>query len=137
MSCFILFDREAHEPPREMPSTHTVCIAVLLVAVLLFDEGCAYRSTKLLMLRLSCQNQSCGDCSQCPFGTAKSPVCGEVCAKGPGDMCGGHRDEWGICGEGMFCNCNRCDGCSVKDLNCPSTLGLTKLCIPGKHTPNF
>ena len=35
-------------------------------------------------------------------------VCG-LCLKGPGDICGGLGDQYGVCGAGLVCSsCNRC-----------------------------
>ncbi len=47
-------------------------------------------------------------------------VCGvKQCTKGPGDLCGGKHQRYGICGEGLMCsNCNRCYGCSLKTFEC-------------------
>ncbi|XP_076165671.1 queen brain-selective protein-1 [Ptiloglossa arizonensis] len=113
-----------------MPALRTVCIAVLLVVVLLFDKCFGYPSTRLkLGFRQSCE--SCGDlCNTCPAGIAISPVCGRVCAKRPGEICGGPGEMWGICGEGMYCNCNRCSGCSTTDLNCMQESGFKNICLP-------
>lgn len=34
-----------------------------------------------------------------------------VCLKGPGDICGGLGDQYGVCGAGLVCSsCNRCEG---------------------------
>ena len=38
---------------------------------------------------------------------------------GPGEVCGGKHQRYGICGEGLMCsNCNRCQGCSMKTFEC-------------------
>ena len=40
-------------------------------------------------------------------------LCGEVCLKGPGDICGGIGDQYGVCGDGLACSsCNR-QGASI------------------------
>ena len=46
-------------------------------------------------------------------------VCGLVCKKGPGDVCGGSHGQYGVCGEGLHCSeCNRCSGCSYTMFRC-------------------
>ena len=45
--------------------------------------------------------------------------CGQECYKGPGDICGGLGDQYGVCGEGLVCSsCNRCIGCSYNSFTC-------------------
>ncbi len=59
------------------------------------------------------------DESECKYGW-EMDVCGvRQCTKGPGDLCGGKQQRYGICGEGLMCsNCNRCYGCSLKTFEC-------------------
>ncbi|XP_043255195.1 neuroparsin-A-like [Colletes gigas] len=114
-----------------MPATQTVCIAVLLVVALLFDKCFGYPLTRLkIESEIPCEERVCGNkCNDCPAGFTYSSFCGgKVCKKvsnrkvsnrkGLGEICGGLANMYGICGEGMFCKCNRCAGCSVMDLNC-------------------
>ncbi|XP_023320384.1 neuroparsin-A isoform X2 [Eurytemora carolleeae] len=55
---------------------------------------------------------------KCFYGLGEGP-CGPVCLKGPGEVCGGEDDIYGICSEGLTCsNCNRCTGCSYFSLRC-------------------
>ena len=45
--------------------------------------------------------------------TCQQGACGGrgVCLKGPGDICGGLGDQYGVCGAGLVCSsCNRCEG---------------------------
>ncbi|XP_076667492.1 queen brain-selective protein-1 isoform X1 [Andrena cerasifolii] len=144
-----------------MPAIQTVCIALLLTVVLLFDKCFGYPSIRQRPVGRpgggSCS--SCGDaCNKCEFGVVTLPHCGRVCAKvshrkvtlnfvnkfrwqselrfypqGPNQICGGHADVWGVCGDGMFCNCNRCDGCSTNKLNCT----MKKPCLPGNSKSSF
>ena len=47
--------------------------------------------------------------NSCQFGTVPGPCGGEVCLKGPGEVCGGARARYGKCAEGLLCSdCNRC-----------------------------
>ncbi|XP_076638280.1 queen brain-selective protein-1 isoform X2 [Colletes latitarsis] len=104
-----------------MPAIQTVCIAVLLVIALLFDKCFGYPPTRLqIESEIPCEERICRNkCNECPAGFTFSSICGEeVCKKGLGEICGGQANRYGICGEGMFCKCHRCSGCSVTDLNC-------------------
>ncbi|XP_046401532.1 uncharacterized protein LOC124167596 [Ischnura elegans] len=70
-------------------------------------------------------------CAPCPDGNCDLPqpedceygmkmdACGRmVCARGPGQRCGGKFNILGICGDGTFCLCNRCKGCSLVTQEC-------------------
>ncbi|XP_071540498.1 uncharacterized protein [Panulirus ornatus] len=50
--------------------------------------------------------------SDCTFGVATDWCRNEVCAKGPGERCGGVWWEEGKCGLGTSCSCGICTGCS-------------------------
>ena len=76
--------------------------------------------------------------NSCQFGSGPGPCGGDVCLKGPGDVCGGARDRYGKCAEGLLCSdCNRyykdgerkysyglmfhvfrCQGCSLTSFTC-------------------
>ncbi|KAL7632830.1 UNVERIFIED_CONTAM: hypothetical protein RMT77_016827 [Armadillidium vulgare] len=56
----------------------------------------------------------------CIYGTKRDWCHRLVCAKGPGETCGGARMLNGLCGEGMFCSCGRCTGCANYNLKCYS-----------------
>ncbi|XP_012216947.1 neuroparsin-A-like [Linepithema humile] len=62
----------------------------------------------------------CGDeCDKCEFGSTISTLCGiRECRRGPGQICGGPSENWGVCGDGLICSCNRCAGCSLDSLTC-------------------
>ena len=54
----------------------------------------------------------------CLHGEMMGP-CGRVCLRGPGEMCGGRGDRYGVCGGGMACSdCNKCEGCSSSTGEC-------------------
>nr|CAH0109605.1 unnamed protein product [Daphnia galeata] len=62
-----------------------------------------------------------GDChppQNCVYGVVKDYCGRDICAKGPGHRCGGKWNSLGICGEGLFCSCNRCGGCSLNTIEC-------------------
>ncbi|XP_050732775.1 neuroparsin-A-like [Eriocheir sinensis] len=56
--------------------------------------------------------------TNCKYGTSKDWCKNGVCAKGPGEPCGGYQRRDGDCGEGMRCVCGRCRGCSPVDRKC-------------------
>ncbi|XP_071540499.1 uncharacterized protein [Panulirus ornatus] len=51
--------------------------------------------------------------SDCTYGEVKDWCRNGVCAKGPGERCGGHWWKEGKCGLGTYCSCNVCTGCSA------------------------
>ncbi|KAK7792742.1 hypothetical protein R5R35_007061 [Gryllus longicercus] len=66
-----------------------------------------------------CEGGSCDvDPADCRHGVVRDHCGRQVCAKGPGQRCGGKGDLLGRCGEGMHCKCNRCAGCSLATLEC-------------------
>ncbi|XP_072749739.1 queen brain-selective protein-1 [Anoplolepis gracilipes] len=70
----------------------------------------------------------CGDeCDKCEFGFTISALCGIAeCRRGPGQICGGPSEAWGVCGDGLICSCNRCAGCSLDSLTCFAN----RACLP-------
>ncbi|CAK9822908.1 unnamed protein product [Anthophora retusa] len=100
-----------------MPDRRTINVAILLAVVLLFDKCSGYPSIRQ---EVESQCKGCGDfCEKCEFGWVMSNVCNiPICAKGPDQSCGGPRGVHGICGEGMYCRCKKCSGCSSKTLAC-------------------
>lgn len=65
------------------------------------------------------RNDEVVDEKKCIYGWDVDPCGIKVCAKGPGEVCGGKHQRYGICGEGLMCsNCNRCQGCSMKTFEC-------------------
>ncbi|XP_031825401.1 queen brain-selective protein-1 [Nomia melanderi] len=112
-----------------MSAIQTICVAVLVLVVLAFDKCLGYPSIKVRRERHPlCE--PCGEtCGDCKFGVKTIPSCGEVCAKGPGETCGGMSNEWGVCGEGMICNCYQCYGCPSDDQDCKE-IDLVDRCHP-------
>ncbi|KAG7172726.1 neuroparsin-A-like [Homarus americanus] len=52
--------------------------------------------------------------TDCDYGSFQDWCGNNVCAKGPGQRCGGEWWENDDCGHGMYCaNCGNCAGCSV------------------------
>ncbi|XP_018364967.1 PREDICTED: neuroparsin-A-like [Trachymyrmex cornetzi] len=99
---------------------------VLLAAVFLIDKCHAHSAiAQRHEPRPLCVG--CGDkCEQCEFGYTTSTLCGiSECRRGPGQICGGPSDSWGVCGDGLICSCNRCTGCSVDNLTC-----FANTCLP-------
>ncbi|XP_017784225.1 PREDICTED: neuroparsin-A-like [Nicrophorus vespilloides] len=62
--------------------------------------------------------------SYCMWGETRNSCNRRVCAKGPGERCGGLRDIFGRCGTGMWCqkedesNTYTCHGCYDNSLEC-------------------
>ncbi|XP_012139099.1 queen brain-selective protein-1 [Megachile rotundata] len=102
-----------------MSGIHAVSVVTLLVVVLLYDRCFGYPSIRQ-RANFGQLCKSCGDsCDKCEFGVVMSLACGvPQCAKGPDQTCGGPRDLFGMCGEGMYCNCNKCTGCSSEEFEC-------------------
>ncbi|XP_076755098.1 queen brain-selective protein-1 [Xylocopa sonorina] len=102
-------------------------VVIVLVILFRFDECSGFPWTR--QKQDVCKG--CGDmCDRCEYGIVKSIACDVLqCAKGPDEKCGGPDQVFGICGEGMYCNCNRCMGCSQLKLNCATT---ENPCLPYK-----
>ncbi|CAL4067318.1 unnamed protein product [Meganyctiphanes norvegica] len=72
----------------------------------------------ILMARISQAAPNCNknevdvDPSKCMYGMTRDWCRHMVCAKGPGDVCGGRWMQRGTCSTGLYCNCSRCTGCS-------------------------
>lgn len=85
------------------------CLLAVLLLVLL-------QSAPLARALSLCKPLTVPD--DCQFGLVRD-FCGRtVCAKGPGDRCGGPSNIHGKCGEGMHCKCERCIGCSLHSFTC-------------------
>ena len=60
------------------------------------------------------RGQRVDDVLNCKYGWDDTTCGFYICKKGPGDVCGGKYDMYGICGVGTMCsNCNRCQGISM------------------------
>ncbi|XP_011637751.1 neuroparsin-A-like [Pogonomyrmex barbatus] len=94
--------------------------AIVLLATIFVIGKCHAHSTIQQRQELRPLCTSCGDeCDKCDFGFIISTVCGTPqCRRGPGEICGGPSDTWGVCGDGLICSCNRCSGCSLDSLTC-------------------
>ncbi|CAH1169670.1 unnamed protein product [Phaedon cochleariae] len=55
----------------------------------------------------------------CPYGEVRDACNRRVCAKGPGERCGGFMNVLGQCGESMMCKSDeRCHGCFLETMEC-------------------
>ncbi|XP_042239197.1 neuroparsin-A-like [Homarus americanus] len=77
--------------------------------VLLFQEAAAAPR---------CDSHDSPAPTNCKYGTVRDWCRNGVCAKGPGESCGGYWYEYGKCGGGTFCLCGTCIGCSTIDGTC-------------------
>ncbi|XP_020289105.1 neuroparsin-A-like [Pseudomyrmex gracilis] len=94
-----------------------VFYAFTLLTAIFFVGKChpLLRRQDVRPLCLGCGNE----CDKCEFGYTISTLCGiRECRRGPGQICGGPSETWGVCGEGLRCSCNRCSGCSLDSLTC-------------------
>ncbi|KAG0729337.1 Neuroparsin-A [Chionoecetes opilio] len=104
----------AHRPDQETLKMTSCFRAAALVLVF---------SCLLLLLQEGSAAPRCQDYDQpapknCKYGTTVDWCNNGVCAKGPGETCGGYRWSAGKCGEGTFCSCGICGGCSPYDGRC-------------------
>ncbi|XP_011504360.1 PREDICTED: neuroparsin-A-like isoform X2 [Ceratosolen solmsi marchali] len=112
--------RPLADPPRdEMRASHTDCALVLLLLLGILPLFLGH-PTIIERGEQRSECEGCADeCEKCKYGFAFSNWCGlKECLKGPGEMCGGVRNKYGACGEGMYCRCNKCTGCSIDTLEC-------------------
>lgn len=67
-----------------------------------------------------CQNQEeCdADPGLCMWGETRDACNRRICAKGPGQRCGGVLDYQGKCAEGLMCLNNKCRGCYIQTVSC-------------------
>ncbi|XP_029167605.1 neuroparsin-A-like [Nylanderia fulva] len=95
--------------------THAIAF---LATIFLIGKCYAHPTLQRQEVRPLCVG--CGnDCDKCEFGFAISALCGIAeCRRGPGQICGGPSEAWGVCGDGLICSCNRCAGCSLDSLTC-------------------
>ncbi len=102
-----------------MRASQTVHVLVLLVLLNVLPMFLGH-PTIIERAEQRSECEGCGaNCKQCKYGSAFSLWCGlEECLKGPGEMCGGVRNKYGECGDGMYCRCNKCTGCSIDTLEC-------------------
>lgn len=53
--------------------------------------------------------------------------------QGPGGTCDVENTEWGVCGDGLSCQCYQCRGCTSQDGTPCNELELDEQC----HPPNM
>ncbi|XP_045122305.1 neuroparsin-A-like [Portunus trituberculatus] len=94
--------------PSARPATLILASCLLLLLLLLPRGSAAPR----------CTTYDQPAPKNCKYGTALDWCSNGVCAKGPGETCGGYRRQDGICGEGTYCECGHCRGCSPFDASC-------------------
>ncbi|KAE8744047.1 Neuroparsin 1 [Frankliniella occidentalis] len=91
------------------PAPRWLLLLLLLVVVL---AAVAEASTRGLSVRC----EPLPEPEDCLYGLARDHCGRFVCAKGPGERCGGPMHL--TCGEGMYCKCERCIGCSLNTFTC-------------------
>jgi len=100
---------------RITPPSMKLCLAAFLIAILFqLTRGSALSFPRCK----PCPEEGCTPPEGCFYGVVKDRCQREMCAKGPGERCGGRWELLGACGEGMFCSCGRCAGCSLKTFEC-------------------
>ncbi|XP_054720360.1 venom protein 302-like [Uloborus diversus] len=86
-----------------------ICVAILSAASTVkcteevsFDDD---DDTELLCEGIDCEDYECPDTDECLHGTVQDVCrCCNVCAKGPGEQCGGFLNLAGLCTEGYYCH---------------------------------
>ncbi|CAL4088900.1 unnamed protein product, partial [Meganyctiphanes norvegica] len=88
------------------------CLALIVICIMLMAMESAAAP--------NCDTEGDGDVNPetCKYGAVRNWCRKLVCAKGPGEVCGGRWMQHGTCGTGTYCNCNRCLGCSSFTLEC-------------------
>nr|CAD7198828.1 unnamed protein product [Timema douglasi]CAD7397218.1 unnamed protein product [Timema poppensis] len=68
---------------------------------------------------IPCDEEECEiEPKGCRYGIVRNNCNRKVCAKGPGELCGGPSIIWGRCGDDLHCTCNICTGCDSESLDC-------------------
>lgn len=79
-----------------------------------YPRGCAYSRSQRVGNGIQVN-----DANKCTYGWEVDACGNQICTKGPGEVCGGKGQRYGVCGEGLVCsNCNRCQGCSLRTYEC-------------------
>nr|QBG05398.1 neuroparsin III precursor [Macrobrachium nipponense] len=92
------------------PKRPTILLtSMLLVLLCLISTVCSAPSCSTRRQQVNVES--------CKYGTYVDWCRNTVCAKGPGQSCGGDWWEFGKCGEGTYCACGTCSGCSL-NLEC-------------------
>ena len=92
-------------------------LLLLLILFLMAEPALGY--PRLCRRRGAPGNKRPFNPERCKYGWELDACGDKTCTKGPGDLCGGKHNRYGICGEGLMCsNCNRCYGCSLKTFEC-------------------
>ncbi|CAG9854474.1 unnamed protein product [Phyllotreta striolata] len=101
-----------------MPPNLVFVILALTVIVIL----CPDRSLAGIWICKPCADEE--ECNapplnRCVWGETRDACNRRICAKGPGERCGGSLNVLGQCGEGMMCKSDElCYGCSFQTLEC-------------------
>lgn len=86
----------------------SICLALVFAIAEAYPRACQYN-----------RDNRVDDVSRCKYGWDEDPCGNKICTKGPGEVCGGKHQRYGVCGEGLMCsNCNRCQGCSLRTFEC-------------------
>ncbi|KAE8750077.1 Neuroparsin 2 [Frankliniella occidentalis] len=86
------------------------CWLIVLIVGILLQQ--ALRSDAFTLCKTNARADNCAH-------GLTTDYCGNtVCAKGPGERCGGPSNVLGQCGEGMHCKCEVCSGCSIETVEC-------------------
>ncbi|XP_018568084.1 neuroparsin-A-like [Anoplophora glabripennis] len=95
----------------------TLLLAVAIALILLCDLSLAGK-----WVCRPCDSQA--ECDEdppeyCVWGEVRDACNRRMCAKGPGERCGGTLNILGQCGEGLMCKSDEiCHGCSIQTMKC-------------------
>ncbi|KAJ1529687.1 hypothetical protein ONE63_006442 [Megalurothrips usitatus] len=97
-------------------------LAGVVTAVVLILQGPGVNAisldSRLSSIALETRCPPLPEPEDCIYGLTRDHCGRLICAKGPGERCGGSFNGLGRCGEGMHCKCNRCVGCSTMTFTC-------------------
>jgi len=92
--------------------TTLISLTLMVPLASAYPRGCGYSRSQRVGIRVD-------DASKCTYGWEVDACGNQICTKGPGEVCGGKNQRYGVCGEGLVCsNCNRCQGCSLRTYEC-------------------
>ena len=73
--------------------TTLISLTLMVPLASAYPRGCGYSRSQRVGIRVD-------DASKCTYGWEVDACGNQICTKGPGEVCGGKNQRYGVCGEG-------------------------------------